>query len=203
MQCSLLTRIWNFRRVSRVWCSYSAVVSESLFPSVQSSALTLCLLWPVLTLCSVSGTQAHQLWGSWAGCLCSFNKICPEPMAELYFAILDIDLQIKSVFNFFVLLLDWVLIFHSFFFFISNLWVYTIHFSFWFMFFISTMSIWFFYSFLLLAFTICSLFEYSLNIISFNFLNVFIHFSFIFWSLCLKSNIWAHSMPISNGCLFS
>ena len=36
------------------------VVSDSLFLSVQSSILTLCLLWAVLILCGISGNQAGQ-----------------------------------------------------------------------------------------------------------------------------------------------
>ena len=47
-----------------VCCLRPAIVSESLFLSVQSSALTLCLLWAVLTLCGVTGIQADQFWGN-------------------------------------------------------------------------------------------------------------------------------------------
>ena len=42
-------------------CLKSAVVSESLFLSLQSCALTLYLLWAVLALCGVSRIQEGQL----------------------------------------------------------------------------------------------------------------------------------------------
>ena len=41
--------------------AYVLLLFESLFLSVQMTALTLCLLWAVLTLCGVNRTQEGQL----------------------------------------------------------------------------------------------------------------------------------------------
>ena len=54
-------RTWTFRRVAYGYCSLPAVVSGLLFLSVQGSALIACLLWALLALSGVSGTQAGQL----------------------------------------------------------------------------------------------------------------------------------------------
>ena len=51
-------RTWTFKRISYGYCSLPAVVSGLHFLSVQGSALIVCLLWAVLALSGVSGTQA-------------------------------------------------------------------------------------------------------------------------------------------------
>ena len=76
VQYPLSTQTWHIRRVSFGCWLCPAVVSESLFLSLQSSAWTLCLLWAMLVLCDVSGTQAGYLRGGrpagelWAGQRC-------------------------------------------------------------------------------------------------------------------------------------
>lgn len=59
-----------FRRISYACGFHSAVVSESLFLSVQSATLILCLLWALLALCGVNATQASS-----AGGLCPLGNL--------------------------------------------------------------------------------------------------------------------------------
>ena len=55
MLCLLFTRTWHFRRVSYVRCLCLTIVSESLFLSVQSSALTLPVVGYACPLCCLQG----------------------------------------------------------------------------------------------------------------------------------------------------
>lgn len=57
------------------------VVSDSLFLSVHSSVLTLCLLWAMLILCDISETQAGQeFYGDLEGGAAILEKIYVEPL---------------------------------------------------------------------------------------------------------------------------
>ena len=70
------------------YCLHPTVVSESLFLSIQVSALILCLLWVMLFLCGVRPRQASsetsdsrkpQEWGSSVGKICTWLLVLLNP----------------------------------------------------------------------------------------------------------------------------
>lgn len=82
--CPWFTRTWHFKRASSLCCLHSGDVSESLFLSVQSPALILCLLWAVLALSVVLvGPRQASFEGCACGVLsagCGVRKMCVGPL---------------------------------------------------------------------------------------------------------------------------